>query len=118
MTLLFPMNDLFEAYVAALLRSALAPAGYEVVTQGGLRHCLVELAADGTPGRGVFQTKPDCLVRKNGRTVLVLDTKWKQLAVRVDDPKRGVAQGDIYQLMAYARLYECDRLGKIKNSLT
>lgn len=109
-TLLFPMNDLFEAYVAALLRSALAPEGYEVVTQGGLRHCLVELAADGTPGRGLFQTKPDCLVRKNGRTVLVLDTKWKQLAARVDDPKRGVAQGDIYQLMAYARLYDCDRL--------
>ena len=109
-TLLFPMNDLFEAYVAALLRAALAPMGYEVVEQGGLRHCLFELAPDGSPVRPLFQTKPDCLIRKGGQTVLVLDTKWKRLAPAARDPKRGVSQSDVYQLMAYARLYDCARL--------
>lgn len=26
----------------------------------------------------------------------------------VSDPKRGVSQADVYQLMAYSRLYQCD----------
>jgi 5-methylcytosine-specific restriction enzyme subunit McrC len=110
MTLLFPMNDLFEAYVAALLRKALTPEGYEVVSQGGLRHCLNELAPDGTLGGPLFRTKPDCMVRRDGRTVLVIDTKWKRLTSAGSDPKRGVSQADVYQMMAYARLYETERL--------
>lgn len=109
-TLLFPMNELFEAYVAALLRKALVPAGYEVVSQGGLRYCLNEIAADGTLGRPLFRTKPDCMVRRDGRTVLVIDTKWKRLTAAGNDPKRGVSQADVYQLMAYARLYGSARL--------
>jgi 5-methylcytosine-specific restriction enzyme subunit McrC len=110
-TLLFPMNDLFEAYVAALLRKALTPEGYEVVSQGGLRYCLTELAPDGTLGGGpLFRTKPDCMVRRDGRTRLVIDTKWKRLTSAGSDPKRGVSQADVYQLMAYARLYEVSRL--------
>jgi len=44
------MNDLFEAYVSALLRKALAPEGYEVVSQGGLRYCLNEITPDGAWG--------------------------------------------------------------------
>jgi 5-methylcytosine-specific restriction enzyme subunit McrC len=26
---------------------------------------------------------------------------------RIDDPKQGVSQADVYQLMAYGRLYDC-----------
>ena len=109
-TLLFPMNDLFEAYVAALLRKALSPEGYDVVAQGGLRYCLNELAPDGTLGRPLFRTKPDCMVRRDGQTLLVIDTKWKRLTSAGLDPKRGVSQADVYQLMAYARLYGSARL--------
>jgi 5-methylcytosine-specific restriction enzyme subunit McrC len=110
LTLLFRMNDLFEAYVAALLGKALAPQGYEVVSQGGLRHCLNEIAADGTSGRSLFRTKPDCMVCRDGRALLVIDTKWKLLTAAGRDVKRGVSQADIYQLMAYARLYDSARL--------
>lgn len=52
------MNDLFEAYVAALLRKSLAPEGYEVVSQGGLRYCLNEIAPDGTLGRPCSAPSP------------------------------------------------------------
>jgi hypothetical protein len=38
-----------------------------------------EIAPDGTLGRPLFRTKPDCLIRYDGRTVLVIDTKWKRL---------------------------------------
>ncbi|MYN66608.1 MAG: hypothetical protein F4X11_16510, partial [Acidobacteria bacterium] len=37
---------------------------------------------------------------------LIIDTKWKRIT-RIDDPKQGVSQADVYQLMAYGRLYDC-----------
>lgn len=42
--------------------------------------------------------------------VHVIDTKWKRISARIDDPKQGVSQGDIYQMMAYANLYKPPRL--------
>ena len=29
------------------------------------------------------------------------------MAPRIDDPKQGVSQSDVYQLMAYSQLYRC-----------
>lgn len=108
-TLLFPMNDLFEAYVAALLRRALAGSGIEVVAQGGLRNCLGEWS-EGEDCTGThFQTKPDMILRRGGRDIAIIDTKWKRLGAP-DDRKDGVSQADVYQLMAYARLYDCSDL--------
>lgn len=39
-----------------------------------------------------------------------IDTKWKRIAARIDDPKQGVSQADVYQMMAYGRLYGCPSL--------
>ena len=38
------------------------------------------------------------------------DTKWKRIASRIDDPKQGISQTDVYQMMAYAQLYRAPRL--------
>ncbi len=108
-TLLFPMNDLFEAYVTALLRRAVAGSGIEVVAQGGLKNCLGEWS-EGENSIGTrFQTKPDIILRRRGQDIAIIDTKWKKLGAP-DDPKQGVSQADVYQLMAYARLYRCREL--------
>ena len=40
----------------------------------------------------------------------MVDTKWKRLSARVDDPKLGIAQADVYQLLAYSRIYRCPRM--------
>ena len=40
----------------------------------------------------------------------MIDTKWKRISSRIDDPKQGVSQGDVYQMMAYAQLYRAPRL--------
>ena len=98
--LLFEMNVLFEEYVARLMARALAGTDLSVSAQGGHRDCLFE----GETGR--FRTRPDLIVRRGGRTVLIIDTKWKRIT-RIDDPKLGVSQADVYQVMAYGRLYEC-----------
>lgn len=106
-TLLFPMNDLFEGYVAALAARALRGTGLTVQSQGGRLYCLLE---DGETGRARFQTKPDLLVKHGDRTVLVADTKWKRLSPRLDDAQQGISQSDVYQMMAYGRLYRCTDL--------
>jgi 5-methylcytosine-specific restriction enzyme subunit McrC len=103
-TLLFAMNDLFEAYVAALARRALMGSDLTVHSQGGLRYCLME---EGEGGRERFQTAPDILIKRNGQTLMVIDTKWKMIGRNPEDKKRGVSQSDVYQMMAYARLYRC-----------
>ena len=99
--LLFEMNVLFERYVERILSRALAGTGLRVSSQGGHRDCLYE----GDTGR--FRTRPDLIVRDTNGIALIIDTKWKRMTPRIDDPKQGVSQADVYQLMAYGRLYDC-----------
>ncbi len=98
--LLFEMNALFEEYVARLLARALAGTDLRVSAQGGHRDCLF----DGETGR--FRTRPDLIVRRGSRIAFIIDTKWKRIT-QIHDPKHGVSQSDVYQLMAYGRLYDC-----------
>jgi 5-methylcytosine-specific restriction enzyme subunit McrC len=99
--LLFEMNALFEEYVGRLIVRALAGTGLTVSLQGGRVFCLTAEDSE----RGLFQTKPDILIRQGGVVTHVIDTKWKRISSRMDDPKQGVSQGDVYQMMAYAQLY-------------
>ena len=103
MTLLFPMNDLFERYIAVQLRRALAGTDLEVVVQGGRRYCLGSWDYNSDCIGNSHSTRPDILVTRKGKVIMVIDTKWK----RYGD---GVAQADAYQMMAYARLYKCNHL--------
>ena len=106
-SLLFEMHKLFEQYVERLLKRAVAGTELTVHGQSGLRFCLQDTEAPHAPR---FQTRPDILVKRGTETVLIIDTKWKRIAARIDDPKQGVAQADVYQMMAYGRLYQCPRL--------
>jgi 5-methylcytosine-specific restriction enzyme subunit McrC len=110
LTLLFPMNDLFEKYVAALLRRALAGRNIEVVDQGGLRACLGQFVESVRTDGDVFRTRPDIILKQRGEVRAILDTKWKKLSSNGSDRKLGVSQADVYQLMAYARLYPTKEL--------
>lgn len=105
-SLLFEMNTLFEEYIGRMLRRALAGSGLSVHLQGGRLYCL-EATDD---GRRSFQTRPDILVKRGAEVVHIVDTKWKRIAARIDDPKRGVSQADVYQMMAYGQLYDCGAL--------
>jgi len=99
--LLFEMNSLFEKYVERVLRRALFGTGLQMASQGGHRNCLYEGEI------GCFRTRPDLIIRRGEKVALIIDTKWKRMTPRIDDPKQGVSQADVYQLMAYARLYDC-----------
>jgi 5-methylcytosine-specific restriction enzyme subunit McrC len=103
-SLMFEMNTLFEEYIGRMMRRALMGTGLDVRLQGPGDHALSE--QDGTLR---FATWPDIVVCQGGVPVLIIDTKWKRLRGAVDDPKRGVGQADVYQMMAYSRVYGCGR---------
>jgi 5-methylcytosine-specific restriction enzyme subunit McrC len=84
-TLLFPMNKLFEAYIAALARRALRGSDLIVHTQGGLLNCLIEEGGGGER----FQTKPDIIIIRGAVAVMVIDSKWKRIGRDAGDAKRG-----------------------------
>jgi 5-methylcytosine-specific restriction enzyme subunit McrC len=100
------MNALFEEYIGRLVARALAGSEFRVTLQGGRLFCLTSL----DDNRAVFQTKPDILIWRAGQVAHVIDTKWKRISDRIDDPKQGVSQADVYQMMAYAHLYKAPRL--------
>jgi 5-methylcytosine-specific restriction enzyme subunit McrC len=105
--LLFDMNKLFEAHVAQLEEKGAAPNRLVV------RHAPVfELARNGQSA--VFPLKPDVTVWTVGPAHLrkamerIVDAKWKLLDPQVVD--WDVSQSDIYQMLAYAIRYGCDRI--------
>ena len=96
LALLFPMQTVFERYVAACLRRYLDAGKYALRAQD-TGHWLFDTPSD------QFQLRPDLvIVDKNGQPVTVLDTKWKRLSGTL---LRDVSQGDIYQALAYQREY-------------
>lgn len=94
--LLFPMEKIFENYVAHRLRRELTD--WKIRTQESTLH-LVESNSEGAPE---FRIRPDVVARKQDRT-LVMDTKWKRLTTR--DKHCGISQSDLYQLYAYGKKY-------------
>ncbi|MBZ9864225.1 McrC family protein [Mesorhizobium sp. CA15] len=105
-SLLFEMHTLFEEFVGRKVRQALSKTKYAVSLQGPTDHALTDYHS----GRRSFLTRPDIIVSRDGNPVLIIDTKWKRLSSEIDDQKHGVSQADVYQLMAYAHVYRCDRL--------
>jgi len=99
-SLLFPMEAVFEAFVARHLPRQLADR-LKLKTQTSAQHLVRHL------GQGWFRLRPDLLIEDEGRSVAVLDTKWKLLdslqANGMD--KYGLSQADFYQLQAYGQSY-------------
>ncbi|WP_217521090.1 McrC family protein [Vibrio metschnikovii] len=96
LSLLFPMERVFESYVASVLRHEL-PVEIELKTQASSRYLLTHY------DRGQFQLKPDLLITKPDNSMFVLDTKWKLLDL--DAYNYGLSQADLYQMFAYGYKY-------------
>lgn len=101
LALLFPMETLFESYVATLLKKHLMPLGYSVSAQDKSYHLFDD------PKR--FAMRPDIVIRKKSDgTIFIMDTKWKILS----DCKAnyGISQADMYQMYAYQKKYGAENV--------
>lgn len=105
-SLLFPMEQLFEKYVAASLRSHLHITAH-LKTQARSKYLLQHTPTNSPTAQGMFQLKPDLLL-ESSEDQQVLDTKWKlidQTALQHSE-KYGIAQTDLYQMFAYGHQYQ------------
>jgi 5-methylcytosine-specific restriction enzyme subunit McrC len=99
-SLLFPMEAVFEAFVARHLAKQLTHP-LTLKTQARSHHLVRHRE------QNWFRLKPDLLVRDADRTLLVLDTKWKLLdGLKANGTEKyGLSQRDFYQLQAYGQSY-------------
>ncbi len=104
LALLFDMNALFQAFLAAALRRAL-PEGLHLREEGPRHHLTRDLE-----GQRRFQMKPDLCVLNGEQVVAIVDAKWKRLEPERADGRWGIQQADVYQLYAYASGYGCERV--------
>ena len=100
LALLFPMEAIFEDYVAHLV--GMAAPSWTVVTQENRYH-LINKNQD---GKKEFRLRPDIVARRNGE-IRIMDAKWK----RLDRAKKhhDISQSDLYQLYAYGKKYSREK---------
>ena len=99
--LLFPMETLFESYVATKLRKTLFHSGYTISVQDKKYHLFDE------PRR--FRINPDIVIRNMElEQVFVMDTKWKLLSATKSN--YGISQSDMYQMYVYQKKYAADNV--------
>ena len=97
--LLFPMETLFECYIASKLSKALSGTEYHVSVQDRTYHLFDE------PRR--FSMRPDIVIRnRKDKRCFILDTKWKVLSDYQFN--YGISQADMYQMYAYHKKYNAD----------
>ncbi len=103
-SLLFPMEALFEAFVAKHLARQLA-CGYTLKTQ--VRKCSLVTHQQ----QEWFRLKPDLIALSAHKNHLVMDAKWKLIDGRKNNgsDKYGLSQADFYQLYAYGQNYLDDQ---------
>ncbi|WP_462190749.1 McrC family protein [Campylobacter concisus] len=87
--LLFDMNALFESYVGNFIKKKFS----DTILQHSEKH-LVENPKS-------FKLRPDIFLKGK----FIADTKWKIISSRDD-----ISQADLYQLYAYGKKHECDKL--------
>ncbi|SIQ87912.1 McrC family protein [Aquipseudomonas alcaligenes] len=99
-SLLFPMEAIFEAFVAKHLARQLN-SGHDLRPQTRSLRLVRHKEQDW------FQLKPDLLVQTAKTNRLVLDTKWKLIDAKKANSKEkyGLDQSDFYQLQAYGQSY-------------
>jgi len=96
-SLLFPMEKIFESYIAELFRKNLS-TDWTMSTQDKSYYLFDKPKA--------FRLKPDIvLTDKNSSSKIVLDTKWKLLTQKED-----ISQSDMYQMYAYGKKYSAKKV--------
>lgn len=99
--LLFPMEKVFESYVAQQLKKALWDLNWSISCQDKGYYLF------DTPKQ--FALRPDIVLTRDDGSIIILDTKWKRL---IDNPKKnyGISQADMYQMYAYSKKYDTSEI--------
>lgn len=102
-SLLFPMEAVFESYVASILNKH-PLQGLSLKTQASSKYLVTH------DGDRRFMLKPDLMLQHSygddkAGNACVLDTKWKLVNGNDKKNKYGLSQADLYQMFAYGHKY-------------
>lgn len=99
--LLFPMEKVFEAYVAQNMKKVFSKYHWNVSTQDKGHYLFNKLNGE---NYRKFAIRPDLVVTREDNSIVILDTKWKKL---INDRCKnyGISQADMYQMYAYSKKY-------------
>ena len=93
--LLFPMEQLFESYIASEIKKIPELKKYKIKVQDNRCRLFDNSTA--------FLLIPDIVIETD-KSIYILDTKWKLLSNKV--PSYGISQSDMYQMYAYQKRYK------------
>jgi 5-methylcytosine-specific restriction enzyme subunit McrC len=94
---LWSMATLFERFVARFLREHVPPGAGTIDAQVRLSHLYRVAKAKGAPKAP--KPRPDLTLTREGRVVMVLDTKYRDLL------GKGMTDGILYQLSVYGMAF-------------
>lgn len=108
LSILFPMERLFESYIAHLLSKYAKEL--DVKAQDRRFHLVQEIQDAKSVGQ--FQLRPDLVMLNNK---IIIDTKWKIL----QDSKShfNISEKDMYQMFAYGKRYQSEIKGGLAPKL-
>lgn len=104
--LLFPMEKVFEAYVAKNMKKVFSRVKWEVSAQDKGHYLFNTLNGE---KHKKFALRPDLVVTRDDGSVVILDTKWKSL-VNDKGSNYGISQADMYQMYAYSKKYQTSEI--------
>ncbi len=102
--LLFPMEQVFEAFVAKWVKKLFAEKsnGTSRVSAQDRGYYLFD-----TPRK--FRLRPDIVARQEDCPLIIMDTKWKRLNSNIG-VNYGISQADMYQMYAYSKKYHTSEI--------
>ena len=101
--ILFPMELLFESYVAHKLKRQYPELN--IITQDRQYFLLTDLLLK----QSKFRIRPDIVIKTNG-LLIIADTKWKVIDQSQSSKNYLISQSDMYQLYAYGKKYASNNL--------
>jgi len=102
LSILFPMERVFEDYVPLCLKKQFKEKGYVINTQNRSKN-LVKYGANNE--KELFQLRPDLHIKAPDK-LIIGDTKWKVIDENFPNKKYGISESDIYQMLAYNQTYQ------------
>lgn len=110
--LLFPMEKVFEAYVAQNMKKVFAKYHWNVSAQDKGHYLFNKLNGE---NYRKFAIRPDLVVTRDDNSVVILDTKWKKL---INDRRKnyGISQADMYQMYAYSKKYGTSEIWSMEST--
>ena len=107
-SILFPMETIFENYIANKLVNIIQEKSYNQLTikvQDNSCSIFSSISLNNIKvDNNILRIRPDIVIKnKDAKEIFILDTKWKILN-KLDD-KFKISTEDVYQMLAYVKTY-------------